>query len=149
MLSAAQYSQVIRIFDMFTTCYKTFSDHHRNNFVHNIQSLFIMLCYGCYLLKVREKLIQLKCYDIQYAAERTNVLKQSCLVRLTFLGRLRGDFKQKLYDRKQILITSKCMQHKIICCVSKLGYIVHSSGNCGFQKIIIYLVRGYFNSRMQ
>ena len=31
--SAAQYSQVIRIFDMFTSCYKTLSDQLRNNFI--------------------------------------------------------------------------------------------------------------------
>ena len=28
VLSAAQYSQVIRIFDMFTSCYKLLSDQH-------------------------------------------------------------------------------------------------------------------------
>ena len=33
VLSAAQYSQVIRIFDMFTSCYKTLSDQLRNNFI--------------------------------------------------------------------------------------------------------------------
>ena len=30
VLSAAQYSQVIPIFDMFTSCYKTLSNQHRN-----------------------------------------------------------------------------------------------------------------------
>ena len=31
--SAAQYSQVIRIFDMFTSCYKTLTDPRRNIFI--------------------------------------------------------------------------------------------------------------------
>ena len=33
VLSAAQYSQVIRIFDMFTSCYKTLSGPRRNDFI--------------------------------------------------------------------------------------------------------------------
>ena len=33
VLSAAQYSQVILIFDKFISCYKTLSDHPRNNFI--------------------------------------------------------------------------------------------------------------------
>ena len=31
--STAQYSQVIRIFDMLTSCHKTLSDHCENSFV--------------------------------------------------------------------------------------------------------------------
>ena len=31
--SADQYSQIIRLFDMSTSCYKTFSDPRRNNFI--------------------------------------------------------------------------------------------------------------------
>ena len=31
--SIAQYSQVIRIFDMLTSCHKTLSDHCQNSFV--------------------------------------------------------------------------------------------------------------------
>ena len=33
VLSAAQYSQVIRIFNMLTSCYKMLSDPHRNSFI--------------------------------------------------------------------------------------------------------------------
>ena len=32
VLSAAQYSKVVRIFDILTFCYKTISDHCSNNF---------------------------------------------------------------------------------------------------------------------
>ena len=36
VLSGAQYSRVIRIFDMFTSCYKMLSDHRTNDLEHKI-----------------------------------------------------------------------------------------------------------------
>ena len=78
-LSAAQYWQIILIFDMFAYRSKMLSDPYGNNFIKNP--------FECYEVKFCKKWIELvlwwdiytsniEYHDIQYAADRTiNIIK--------------------------------------------------------------------------